>query len=128
MASSMWVFPQLVPARVKKTSSVQAFSELLGILQTSLFSFFYSFSFSLICTRTHTHAQDEEYTMFLVAGYARYSRPYVWIRSNHERLVQFNSDNKEEKDFPLQLKSTANWMEGGMFARCTTTGISNSDV
>ena len=51
--------------------------------------------------------------MFLVAGYARYSRPYVWVRSNHERLVQFSSDNKEEKDFPLQLKTTSNWLEGG---------------
>lgn len=55
--------------------------------------------------------------MFLVAGYARYSRPYVWIRSNHERLVQFSGNDKAEKDFPLQLRTTTDWMEGGMFGR-----------
>lgn len=53
--------------------------------------------------------------MFLIAGYARYNCPYVWIRTNHERLVQFGSPTKLEKDFPLQLKSTSSWKEKGVF-------------
>lgn len=53
--------------------------------------------------------------MFLIAGYARYNCPYVWIRTNHERLVQFASPSKTEKDFPLQLKSTLSWKEKGIF-------------
>ena len=82
-----------------------------------LFNFAFSFVFFLArmraCIDRVWLTQDEEYTMFLVAGYARYSRPYVWIRSNHDRLVQFTGNHREEKDFPLQLKSTANWMDGG---------------
>lgn len=60
--------------------------------------------------------------MFLIACYARYANPYVWVsniskfctlirsqiqvRSNHERLVIL-SENAIEKDYPLQLKSTS---------------------
>ena len=49
--------------------------------------------------------------MFLIAGYARYNCPYVWIRSNHDRLVRFSSDDTSEKDFPLQLKTTSTWKD-----------------
>ena len=51
--------------------------------------------------------------MFLLAAYARYNGPYVWIRSNHERIVHFISEDRAEKDYPLQLKSTLNWHQGG---------------
>ena len=57
--------------------------------------------------------------MFLIAAYARYNCPYVWIRTNHERLVQFSSDSVEdspEKDYPLKLKTTSSWQEGGIRA------------
>ena len=58
--------------------------------------------------------REDDYTMFLIAGYARYSCPYVWIRTNHERIVQFsNEDSSEEKDYPLKLKTTSSWQEKG---------------
>ena len=38
---------------------------------------------------------------------------YVWIRSNHERTIHFTSEDRVEKDYPLQLKSTLNWHQGG---------------
>ena len=123
----MWVSRQQARVKVKKkTLSVetQFLSYLVYCREISQSTS--SLSLSLMCTRTCAYTQDEKYTMFLVAGYARYSRPYVWIRSNHERLVQFSSDSKEEKDFPLQLTSTTKWMEGGMFAMCTTT--SSDDI
>ncbi|XP_067043304.1 uncharacterized protein [Acropora muricata] len=58
--------------------------------------------------------KDDRSTLFLIAAYARYNCPYVWVRSNHERLVAFcgNSSSKEkQKDSPLKLKSTADWKQ-----------------
>ncbi|CAI8051196.1 hypothetical protein GBAR_LOCUS28040 [Geodia barretti] len=52
---------------------------------------------------------DESQTMFLIAGYSRYNRPYVWVRTNHERLVRLASE--EEKDYPLMLQTTSQWTE-----------------
>lgn len=52
--------------------------------------------------------------MFMIASYARYSCPYVWIRTNHERIVQFSEeDGSVEKDFPLKLRTTSSWQEKG---------------
>ena len=45
--------------------------------------------------------------MFLVAGYGKYSCPYVWVRSNHDRLVKLSDNPSFSKDSPLRLKSTA---------------------
>lgn len=58
--------------------------------------------------------QDETSTLFLIAGYARYSCPYVWIRSNHQRLVKLMGEVETEKDSPLRLKSTASWKDRSM--------------
>lgn len=58
--------------------------------------------------------QDETSTLFLIAGYARYSCPYVWIRSNHHRLVKLMGEVETEKDSPLRLKSTASWKDRSM--------------
>ncbi|XP_078379583.1 uncharacterized protein LOC144662607 isoform X2 [Oculina patagonica] len=57
--------------------------------------------------------KDDKSTLFLIAAYARYSCPYVWVRSNHERLVAFSGDSGKEKqkDSPLKLKSTAEWKQ-----------------
>ncbi|XP_068689729.1 uncharacterized protein [Montipora foliosa] len=58
--------------------------------------------------------KDDKSTLFLIAAYARYNCPYVWVRSNHDRLVAFcgGSENKEkQKDSPLKLKSTADWKQ-----------------
>lgn len=51
-------------------------------------------------------------TLFLIAGYARYSCPYVWVRSNHQRLMKMSRASDEGKDNPLRLKSTARWKDG----------------
>ena len=54
--------------------------------------------------------------MFLIAAYARYSRPYVWVRSNHERIISVSdsaTQYQSEKDYPLNLTSTAKWTEEG---------------
>lgn len=58
--------------------------------------------------------KDDKSTLFLIAAYARYSCPYVWVRSNHERLVSFSGDSsskEKQKDSPLKLKSTAEWKQ-----------------
>lgn len=60
--------------------------------------------------------QDEKSTLFLIAAYARYNCPYVWVRSNHERLVSFTGGGDDEsklKDSPLKLKTTTAWKQKG---------------
>eukprot|EP00118_Oscarella_pearsei_P008692 m.46116 g.46116 ORF g.46116 m.46116 type:complete len:261 (+) comp33667_c0_seq11:52-834(+) len=54
---------------------------------------------------------DDNSTMFLIAGYGRYNCPYVWVRSNHERLVHFSGENPTAKDNPLKLNSTSQWKD-----------------
>eukprot|EP00058_Branchiostoma_floridae_P017829 XP_002603318.1 hypothetical protein BRAFLDRAFT_71388 [Branchiostoma floridae] len=48
-------------------------------------------------------------TLFLIAGYARYNCPYVWIRSHHHRLVNLTHASSADKDNPLKLNATNNW-------------------
>lgn len=64
-----------------------------------------------------TDVQDNKSTLFLVAAYARYNYPYVWLRSNHRRIVQLNgkteAEIEQQKDSPLKLKSTENWKKKG---------------
>eukprot|EP00128_Syssomonas_multiformis_P005907 Colp12_sorted_trinity150504_noHs@14996 len=58
----------------------------------------------------HEHTvRTDTHTMFLVAGYQRYGCPYVWLRSNHERLIKSNSSAPIAKDNPLKMKSTSDW-------------------
>ncbi|KAK1797100.1 hypothetical protein P4O66_008490, partial [Electrophorus voltai] len=49
-------------------------------------------------------------TLFLLAGYAKYGRPYAWIRSNHERLVNIGGSDSLVKDTPMKLKSITDWV------------------
>ncbi|XP_076829429.1 uncharacterized protein LOC143475461 isoform X2 [Brachyhypopomus gauderio] len=49
-------------------------------------------------------------TLFLLAGYAKYGRPYAWIRSNHERLVNIGGTDSLVKDTPMKLKSITDWV------------------
>ena len=58
-------------------------------------------------------SQTSNTTLFLVAGYSRYSCPYVWVRSNHRRLMKMSGAGDGEKDNPLRLKSTTRWKDGG---------------
>ncbi|XP_013418167.1 uncharacterized protein LOC106179179 [Lingula anatina] len=53
-------------------------------------------------------SQMENSTLFLLAGYGRYNCPYVWVRSNHERLVRMSREDIYDKDSPLRLRSTSN--------------------
>ncbi|XP_034471452.1 uncharacterized protein si:dkey-19b23.7 isoform X1 [Hippoglossus hippoglossus] len=48
-------------------------------------------------------------TLFLLAGYVKYGRPYAWIRSNHERLVNIGGTDSMVRDTPMKLKSIADW-------------------
>lgn len=57
---------------------------------------------------------DDRSTLFLLAGYARYSCPYVWVRSNHERLVKLTGESRE-KDCPLKLRSTLRWKDSDVY-------------
>lgn len=63
---------------------------------------------------------DELSTTFLIAAYARYNCPYVWVRTNHERLIRLESQqhsnsqkdadaDAKAKDSPLKLKTTSAW-------------------
>ena len=61
----------------------------------------------------HIFLQTSNTTLFLVAGYSRYSCPYVWVRSNHRRLMKMSGAGDGEKDNPLRLKSTLRWKDGG---------------
>ncbi|KAJ8008339.1 hypothetical protein DPEC_G00103800 [Dallia pectoralis] len=53
-------------------------------------------------------------TLFLLAGYAKYGRPYAWIRSNHERLVNIGGTDSMVKDTPMKLKSITDWGSQGI--------------
>ncbi|ELT92814.1 hypothetical protein CAPTEDRAFT_65671, partial [Capitella teleta] len=54
---------------------------------------------------------DSNATLFLLAAYGRYGSPYVWVRSNHDRIVRLTGKKDEDRDNPLRLKSTLNWRE-----------------
>jgi len=53
--------------------------------------------------------RDEAKTAFLIAGYARYKCPYVWLRSHHSKLVQLPDTEAIDADIPLKLDTTAQW-------------------
>ena len=57
----------------------------------------------------HEIEQDNGCTIFLLACYAKYHRPYAWIRTNHHRLIRLNTQDANEKDHPLKLRSTSQW-------------------
>ncbi|KAF9089735.1 hypothetical protein BGX27_002414, partial [Mortierella sp. AM989] len=53
--------------------------------------------------------EDETRATFLVTGYPRYKCPYVWLRSNHQRLIQTATDQKVEPNDPLKLDTISAW-------------------
>ncbi|CAG8529655.1 1841_t:CDS:10, partial [Diversispora eburnea] len=53
--------------------------------------------------------KEESNHVFLIAGYAKYKCPYVWLRSNHKRLIQLQDNQKLETDNPLKLETIAAW-------------------
>lgn len=59
-------------------------------------------------------SQEMNCTLFLLAGYAKYGRPYAWIRSNHERLVNIGGTDSLVKDTPMKLKSVTDWSSQGL--------------
>ncbi|XP_078056900.1 uncharacterized protein LOC144481640 [Mustelus asterias] len=48
-------------------------------------------------------------TLFLLACYAKYQCPYVWIRSNCQRLVKTTGGSWAARDSPLKLNATQDW-------------------
>ncbi|KAI9031544.1 hypothetical protein CLU79DRAFT_729048 [Phycomyces nitens] len=50
----------------------------------------------------------QDRTVFLIAGYARYRCPYVWLRSHHALLIQ-EKDDSANTDNPLRLETTIAW-------------------
>uniref|UniRef100_A0A3B3TNF9 Si:dkey-19b23.7 n=1 Tax=Poecilia latipinna TaxID=48699 RepID=A0A3B3TNF9_9TELE len=58
--------------------------------------------------------QEVNCTLFLLAGYVKYGRPYAWIRSNHERLVSIGGMDSMVKDTPMKLKSITDWQTRGI--------------
>lgn len=56
---------------------------------------------------------DHFTTLFLIASYARYKSPYVWVRTNHDRLIRLSDVDQSEqvviKDSPLKLRSVLDW-------------------
>lgn len=59
--------------------------------------------------------------VFLLGGYARYKCPFVWVRSNHTRLLylkhqNLGNDKQVTKDTPLDLRSTNEWKSGNVRA------------
>ncbi|RKP38043.1 hypothetical protein BJ085DRAFT_36123 [Dimargaris cristalligena] len=55
--------------------------------------------------------KDTQYTSFLIAAYSRYRCPYVWLRSNHERLIRIKENQTIETENPLKLESTSCWKQ-----------------
>ncbi|KAL7753321.1 hypothetical protein RI367_001096 [Sorochytrium milnesiophthora] len=51
--------------------------------------------------------KDSSKTAFLIAGYARYKCPYVWLRTNHTRFKRFQESAKV--DDPLKLETVNSW-------------------
>ncbi|KAI8379383.1 uncharacterized protein BYT42DRAFT_545746 [Radiomyces spectabilis] len=47
--------------------------------------------------------------VFLIAGYARYRCPYVWLRTQQDSFLDNDSEAGETADNPLHLKSTMDW-------------------
>uniref|UniRef100_A0A3Q3IPG2 DUF7886 domain-containing protein n=1 Tax=Monopterus albus TaxID=43700 RepID=A0A3Q3IPG2_MONAL len=69
-------------------------------------------------------------TLFLLAGYVKYGRPYAWIRSNHERLVNIGGTDSMIKDTPMKLKSITDWIRvwdviSELVCLCTVPSPSN---
>lgn len=95
MGLSMLAFLQLVPVRVNRFNTNKCKSTIIIIIPL------------------YSKDNEDECTMFLIAGYARYNRPYVWIRTNHERIVQFSGQDSSERDYPLKLRTTSSWVEKG---------------
>lgn len=67
---------------------------------------------------TRFSQQEVNCTLFLLAGYVKYGRPYAWIRSNHERLISIGGTDSMVKDTPMKLKSISDWQTRGMETVC----------
>jgi len=59
-------------------------------------------------TDAETMAHD---VVFLIGGYVRYKRPFVWLRSNNAKLLALRGKQhlNNNKDTPLELKTTSAW-------------------
>ncbi|RKP24275.1 hypothetical protein SYNPS1DRAFT_29958 [Syncephalis pseudoplumigaleata] len=54
--------------------------------------------------------KETSHTAFLIAAYSRYKCPYVWLRSNQERLLEApDTEQAISADAPIRLESVTNW-------------------
>ncbi|ORZ39915.1 hypothetical protein BCR44DRAFT_1458048 [Catenaria anguillulae PL171] len=51
--------------------------------------------------------KDTSKTAFLIAAYAKYKFPLVWLRTNHAKLARFTDTSKE--DYPVKLDTVNAW-------------------
>ncbi|TPX63317.1 hypothetical protein SpCBS45565_g06683 [Spizellomyces sp. 'palustris'] len=54
---------------------------------------------------------DSQNISVLLAVYARYGRPYVWLRSKHGQRFRGTDHAQEDDSMPIQLDTTAQWFE-----------------
>ncbi|XP_069502317.1 uncharacterized protein [Ambystoma mexicanum] len=52
---------------------------------------------------------EENCTLFLLAAYAKYGRPYVWLRSSPRHLLNRGHAGSLTEDVPLKLQATGDW-------------------
>ncbi|XP_078525811.1 uncharacterized protein LOC144798687 isoform X2 [Lissotriton helveticus] len=52
---------------------------------------------------------EENCTLFLLAAYAKYGRPYVWLRSSPRHLINRGYTGALTQDVPLKLGTTSEW-------------------
>ncbi len=57
--------------------------------------------------------------VFLIGGYAKYKSPFVWVRSNHTKLLDTNGSTSKpaNKDTPLELNTTTNWKTDSLLSK-----------
>ncbi|KAJ5069525.1 hypothetical protein M0811_02095 [Anaeramoeba ignava] len=58
-----------------------------------------------IIIKTGKEQNNLNHIVFLIAFYSKTTKPYIWLRNHHEKLIT----NLSNPDFPLELNSTQDW-------------------
>ncbi|KAI9168288.1 hypothetical protein H9P43_007660 [Blastocladiella emersonii ATCC 22665] len=53
--------------------------------------------------------RNSNYTAFLVAGYAKYKSPFVWLRTNHAKFARWVDESATKEDVPVKLDTVNKW-------------------
>eukprot|EP01116_Phalansterium_solitarium_P002368 TRINITY_DN12339_c0_g1_i1.p1 TRINITY_DN12339_c0_g1~~TRINITY_DN12339_c0_g1_i1.p1 ORF type:complete len:261 (-),score=76.05 TRINITY_DN12339_c0_g1_i1:391-1173(-) len=93
-------------------------SPIVGINHKARFKPLVEGKFPPASPSTRDAEQMRQDAVFLLGGYARYKCPFVWVRSNHTRLLYLKhqnlgaGDKQVTKDTPLDLRTTNDWKNG----------------